>query len=150
MSAGIPATAVAPDLYRKLLDLHGSAEREAVSAGLPKILLELVRIRASQLNGCSFCVDLHSTAAESAGETSRRLNAVTVWRNTGFFTERERAALALAESITLVSENHVPDSVYAEAAAHFSEPEQAHLIWTVTVTNAFNRLGIAGKLTPHP
>ncbi|HVK20079.1 MAG TPA: carboxymuconolactone decarboxylase family protein [Actinokineospora sp.] len=138
----------APELYRRLLELHTAADRAAVAAGLERALLELVRIRASQLNGCAYCVDLHSTAAVEAGETPRRLHAVTVWRDTPFFTPRERAALALAESMTLLSESHVPDDVYAAAADEFDEAELSCLMWTLTVVNAFNRLGVAGRLRP--
>ncbi|WP_436491862.1 carboxymuconolactone decarboxylase family protein [Actinokineospora sp. HUAS TT18] len=140
----VQATAI-PDLYHKLLELHLAADRSAVDAGVSRQLLELVRLRVSQLNGCAFCVDLHSTAAVEAGETARRLHALTVWRGVPFFDSRERAALALAEAMTRLP---VPDDVYAAAAAEFTSAELACLMWTVSVVGAFNRLGVAGRLAP--
>jgi len=115
---------------------------------LEPALQELVRLRASQLNGCGYCVDLHSGDARKAGESERRLYALPVWRETPFFTARERAALALTEAATRLTDGPVPESVVAEAARHFSEVELAELLWTITVINAWNRLGATARPWP--
>ncbi|MGQ0838215.1 carboxymuconolactone decarboxylase family protein [Actinokineospora sp.] len=147
-AARISATSAAPELYQKLVELHVAVEAQAIAAGLDKSLIELVRVRASQLNGCAFCVDLHAAAAGQLGESARKLHALAVWRQSGFFTVRERAALDLAEAMTLLAETHVPDEVYARAAAEFADAELAQLVWTLTVINAFNRLAVTSRLTP--
>ncbi|WP_446678439.1 carboxymuconolactone decarboxylase family protein [Actinomadura alba] len=108
-------------------------------------LLELVRTRASQINGCAYCVDLHNRDARKAGEDERRLLALPVWRDAPFFTVRERAALELAEAMTRLSDGPVTDEVFAAAAAEFTEVELAELIWTITVINAWNRLGATAR-----
>lgn len=142
-----PASA-APQLYGALVELHAATERAAVEAGLDQRLLELVRLRCSQLNGCAFCVDLHSAAAVRTGYTHRRLFALTTWRDTPFFDDRERAALALAESVTTLAAGHVPDEVYEAAAVVFTEDELALLVWTATVINAMNRLSVTARMQP--
>ncbi|MFF4544888.1 carboxymuconolactone decarboxylase family protein [Streptomyces sp. NPDC001406] len=108
--------------------------------------LELVRIRASQLNGCAFCLDMHTKDARAG--TEQRIYALNAWRETPFFSQRERAALALTEAVTLVQDGHVPDEVYAEAAEVFVEPQLAALIWAATVINAYNRIAIATRMVP--
>jgi AhpD family alkylhydroperoxidase len=113
-------------------------------------LLELVRARASQLNGCAYCVDMHSRDAREGGESERRLYALPVWRETAFFTDRERAALELAEAATRLTGQGVPDDVFARAAAQFTEVELAELIWTIAVINAWNRLGATARPWPLP
>jgi len=115
---------------------------------LEPALQELVRLRASQLNGCGYCVDLHSGDARKAGESERRLYLLPVWREAPFFTARERAALALTEAATRLTDGPVPESVVAEAARHFSEVELAELLWTITVINAWNRLGATARPWP--
>ncbi|MBC6451500.1 carboxymuconolactone decarboxylase family protein [Actinokineospora xionganensis] len=145
----IQPTTLAPELYRKLVDLHLAVDKQAVEAGVERSLLELVRIRASQLNGCAFCVDMHTTAAMEAGETPRRLHALPVWAGTGFFSDRERAALALAESVTLLSERRVPEVVYGRAEEEFDKDQLAQLIWAITVVNTFNRLAVIAELQPQ-
>ena len=115
---------------------------------LEPALQELVRLRASQLNGCGYCVDLHSGDARKAGESERRLYLLPVWREAPFFTARERAALALTEAATRLADGPVPESVVAEAARHFSEVELAELLWTITVINAWNRLGATARPWP--
>ncbi len=144
----VAATHAAPALHKGLIDLHATVEREALAAGLEQSLLELIRIRASQLNGCAFCVDMHTTAAANGGEDARRLAAVVVWRESGFFSTRERAALELTESMTLLAETRVPDEVYAVAANEFGEAELVRVMWTVTVINAFNRLAVGSGMRP--
>jgi len=109
-------------------------------------LLELVRLRASQLNGCAYCVDMHSHDARKGGESEQRLYALPVWRETPFFTTRERAAFELTEAATRLTDGGVSDEVFDRAAAQFTEVELAELIWVITVINAWNRLGA----TAHP
>jgi AhpD family alkylhydroperoxidase len=111
-------------------------------------LLQLIRIRASQLNGCAFCTDMHSVDARRAGESERRLYAIAVWRDSGFFNPRERAALGWAEAVTLLAESHVPDDVYQLAKAQFSEAELVDLTMAVTTINSWNRLAVSFRQTP--
>jgi len=113
------------------------------TCGLEPDLLDLVKMRASQINGCAYCIDMHAKDARAAGETERRLYALSAWRETPFFTARERAALAVTEAITLVSESHVPKSVLEEAARHFEPAELTRLVYAVIEINAWNRLAIA-------
>ncbi|WP_371669582.1 carboxymuconolactone decarboxylase family protein [Streptomyces sp. NBC_00289] len=139
---------ITPGVSAAMGSLHGAAVSAAQDAKVEPEILELVRIRASQINGCAFCLDMHTKDARAQGETEQRLYALNAWRETPFFTERERAALALTESVTLVHDGHVPDAVYAEAAAVFDEAQVAALIWAVTVINAYNRIAIATRMVP--
>jgi AhpD family alkylhydroperoxidase len=133
-----------PDVYQALLALD-----EAAAAGLDKPLAELVRVRASQLNGCTYCLDAHTKDARTGGETEQRLYLLSAWRESGaIFTEKEQAALALTEAITLLSETHVPDDVYERAAAQFPDAELSQLISQIIMINAWNRLGVATRLGP--
>ncbi|MGH9359579.1 MAG: carboxymuconolactone decarboxylase family protein [Terriglobia bacterium] len=123
------------------------------SSSLGRSLLELVRLRASQMNGCAYCVDMHTQDARAEGETEQRLYAVTVWRDTPFFTEREQAALAWTEAVTWVSWEHVPDDVYHTARQHFSEKDLVDLTMAVIAINGWNRLSISFRReagTYHP
>jgi AhpD family alkylhydroperoxidase len=106
-------------------------------------LLELVRMRASQINGCAYCLDMHSKDARAAGETEQRLYGLSAWREAPYYTARERAALRWTEEITLISQTHASDEAYAEALAHFSEAELANLTMAIAVINSWNRLAIA-------
>lgn len=137
-----------PDVSAAMGALHAGAVSAAQDAKVEPEILELIRIRASQLNGCAFCLDMHTKDARAAGETEQRIYALNAWRETPFFTEREHAALALAESVTLVHDGHVPDAVYAEAAEVFDEAQIAALIWAATVINAYNRIAIATRMAP--
>ena len=119
-----------------------------VGAGIDPALHELVKLRVSQINGCAYCVDKHSRDALRAGEDDRRLHSVAVWHEAPFFTARERAALALADSVTLVSETHVPDDVWIEAEKHFSRSEVAHLVLAIAAMNALNRTAITSRMRP--
>ena len=139
---------VTPDVSGAMGALHAAAVEAASDVKLEPELLELIRIRASQVNGCAFCLDMHTKDARALGETEQRIYALNAWRETPFFTERERAALALTESITLVHTGQVPDPVYQEAAAVFDEAEVAALIWAATVINAYNRIAIATRMVP--
>jgi AhpD family alkylhydroperoxidase len=125
-----------------------SLEKSVARLELEPQLLELVKLRASQINGCAFCVDLHTRDARKAGETERRLYAVPVWRETPFFTERERAALAWTEAITLVADTHAPDADYALLAVHFNKKEMTDLTVAIVTVNAWNRLAIGFRKMP--
>ncbi|HZS87975.1 MAG TPA: carboxymuconolactone decarboxylase family protein [Chloroflexota bacterium] len=116
--------------------------------GLEASLLELVRLRASQLNGCAYCIDMHTKDARAAGESEQRLYALTAWRETPFYSERERAALAWTEAITLISWEHAPDEVYGQARAHFSEKELVDLTMAIITINGWNRLAIGFRTVP--
>src|SRR4051794_10902853 len=136
-----------------------SASKEAVAAmmalekavsqlGLEPSLLDLVKLRASQINGCAFCVDLHTSDARKAGESERRLYAVTVWRETPFFTERERAALAWTEALTRIADTHAPDADYQQLAAQFSSKEMVDLTLAIVTINSWNRFAIGFRKLP--
>jgi AhpD family alkylhydroperoxidase len=133
------AQAQAPRLAAAMNRLDGTVE-----LGPP--LRELVNLRASQINGCAYCIDMHTKDARAAGETEQRLYAVSAWRDTPFFDERERAALALCEAVTRVAETHVADAVWDEAAAHFEPGELSHLLFAIVSINAYNRLAIATRM----
>src|SRR5262245_42640091 len=121
-------------------------DAEVGGCGLEPELLELIRTRASQINHCAYCIDMHTKDALARGESAQRLYALGAWRETPFFSERERAALALVEEVTLVSERQVPDDVWDEAARHFDPEEMAALIYAATVINAWNRLAISTRM----
>jgi AhpD family alkylhydroperoxidase len=136
-----------PAVYRAM----GSLDTFIANSSLPRPLLELVRLRASQINGCAYCVDMHSFDAKAAGETESRLFAVAAWREGPFFSEQERAALDLTESMTRLSEggDRVPDEVWAHAAKHFDEGELAVLITAIATVNVWNRFGVATRMVPE-
>lgn len=117
-------------------------EEAARKSGLEVPLLELVRMRASQINGCAYCLDMHSKDARAEGESEQRLYTLSAWRETPFFTERERAALAWTEAVTVISENDVPDDLYSSVRAHFSESELVALTIAIIAINGWNRLAI--------
>jgi AhpD family alkylhydroperoxidase len=125
-------------LGRAMLQLSSEAGK-----GVEKPLFELVKIRASQINGCAYCIDMHTKEARAAGETEQRIYALNAWRETPFFTERERAALEWTEAVTLVADTHVPDEIYERVAAHFKEAELVALTFAVVVINSWNRLSIS-------
>ncbi|MEZ5628683.1 MAG: carboxymuconolactone decarboxylase family protein [Rhodocyclaceae bacterium] len=120
-----------------------AVEQHLARAGLEKPLMELVRLRVSQINGCAFCLDTHSADARKAGEDARRLATVAVWRETPFFSDRERAALMWAEALTRVADTRVPDELWAQVAPHFSAGEIVDLTVLVNAINGWNRLAIA-------
>jgi AhpD family alkylhydroperoxidase len=137
------AHALAPDAYRAMI-----AFDRTVGKGIDPLLYLLVKLRASQINGCAFCVDLHSRDARRLGESERRLHALAAWKEMPFFTARERAALALTEAATRLAETHVPDAVWQEAERHFTPSELAHLVLAVAAINAWNRIGVTTRMTP--
>jgi len=120
----------------------------AKSSSLEPSLLELVRFRASQINGCAYCLDMHSKDARAHGESEQRLYALSAWRETPFFSDRERAALEWTEAITLISEGHAPDHIYAEVRQHFTEEELVNLTLAIVAINGWNRLAIAFRSVP--
>jgi len=133
-----------PNAIKAMLGL----EEHIAKSGIEKPLADLVRLRASQINGCAFCVDMHSADARKAGEDERRLATVTVWRETPFFTERERAALEWTESLTNVAQSHVPDDVWGRVQPHFTPEEIVDLTLLVGAINSWNRLAIAFRKLP--
>jgi AhpD family alkylhydroperoxidase len=145
MQSRLDAGKVAPAAYDAMLALEGYVRK---SSRLELSLLELVRMRASQINGCAYCLDMHSKDARANGESEQRLYALDAWRETPFFTERERAALAWTEAVTLVNQGHVPDSVYQEARQRFSEEELVNLTLAIATINAWNRLAISFRAVP--
>jgi len=134
----------APDAYKAM----SSLETYLRGCGLEEGLLHLVKMRASQINGCAFCLDMHSKDLRALGETEQRIYTLPAWRECPWFTDRERAALAWTEALTLVTEGHVPDAVYEEARKQFNEKELTDLSVAITTINAWNRLSIASRTTP--
>jgi AhpD family alkylhydroperoxidase len=134
---------LAPRVYRAMLALDAAA-----GEGLEPPLKELVRIRASQLNGCVYCIDMHTTDARKGGESEQRIYALPAWREAPYYTDRERAAFALTDAITLISETHVPREVYDEAAGQFAGPELAQLISLILAINAWNRIAVTTRMEP--
>ncbi len=130
---------VAPKAYRAMY----AVEKYVQESGLEKSLYELVKMRASQLNGCAYCLNMHSRDAMKEGETAQRLFLLDAWRETELYSDRERAALAFTEALTLVADNHVPDDVYRAAAEEFSEEELSALIMGIVAINGWNRMSIA-------
>jgi AhpD family alkylhydroperoxidase len=144
MNARIDLRKVNPGIIQAMLGL----EKQVSKAGLDYKLLELVRMRASKINGCAVCLDMHSKDARANGETEQRLIGVDVWRETPYYSERERAALEWTEALTLVSETGVPDEVYERARAQFSEDELVHLSLAIVSINGWNRLNAAARSVP--
>jgi len=137
--------AVVPGFSKAMAALDRAATKELDSAGLDPRLRELVRIRASQLNGCAYCIDMHTKDARAAGETEQRLYALPAWRETPFFTSRERAALAFTESVTLLASTHVPEADYEAVAKEFGPAEIGALVALLVAINAWNRIGVATR-----
>lgn len=133
-----------PQAYRAMAGL----ETYVHNSGLEPALLELVKMRASQINGCAYCLDMHSKDARAKGETEQRLYALNAWRETPFYTDRERAALAWTEALTLISQTHAPDDVFEEARRHFSEAELVSLSMAIVAINGWNRLAIGFRAVP--
>jgi AhpD family alkylhydroperoxidase len=123
-----------------------SLQKYVNECGLENSLLELVKTRASQINGCAFCIDMHTKDARAHGETEQRLYGLSAWRETPFYTDRERAALAWTEAVTLISEGHVPDDVFEQARSQFSDEELVNLTTAVVAINGWNRFSIAFRV----
>ena len=135
----------AADFARAMAHLDHAATKQLDKVEFDPPLRELVRIRASQINGCAYCIDMHTKDARAIGETEQRLYALSAWRETPFFTQRERAALAFTESVTLLAVDHVPTDAYEAVAQHFSEAEVAALISLIVAINAWNAIGVSTR-----
>ena len=144
MAARLDYAKAAPAAMRAM----GGLETHLARCGIEPGLQDLVKLRASQLNGCAYCVDMHSLDARARGETEQRLFALPVWRDTPFYTERERAALLWTEKLTLISLDQVPDFVYAQVRPHFTDEELANLTLVIATINAWNRFGISFRDEP--
>ena len=144
MNARIDLMHVNPGVVHAMLGL----ERQVRQAGLDEKLLDLVRMRASQINRCAYCLDMHSKDARAAGETEQRLYGLEAWRETPYYSARERAALEWTEALTLVSETGVPDNVYERVRTQFSETELVHLSLAIVAINGWNRLNAAARTVP--
>ena len=144
MKARIDLMHVNPGVMQAMLGL----ERQVAQARFDHNLLNLVRMRASQINGCAYCLDMHSKDARAIGETEQRLYGLEAWRETPYYSARERAALEWTEALTLVSETHIPDEVYARVREQFSEDELVHLSLAIVAINGWNRLNVAARTVP--
>ncbi|AZQ73118.1 MULTISPECIES: carboxymuconolactone decarboxylase family protein [Streptomyces] len=134
----------APEVRKAMFALS-----KAANDGVDPVIGELVKIRASQLNHCAFCIDMHVKDARKAGESEARIYLLNAWEEaTGYYTEKEQAALALTEAITVLTDGFVPDEVYERAARHFSEEELAHLIAAIIVINSWNRISVSTRVQP--
>ncbi|WP_432114132.1 carboxymuconolactone decarboxylase family protein [Streptomyces sp. S1] len=133
-----------PEFYRAMIRLETAAAKD-----VDPVLYHLIKIRASQINHCAFCVDMHSKDALAEGESVERIVQLSAWEESRhFYTERELAALALTEAVTVLTDGFVPDEVYAHAAAHFDETELARVIAGIIAINAWNRIGVTTRMTP--
>ena len=137
--------AVVPSFSKAVTHLDNAATRELDRVGIPAGLRDLLKLRASQLNGCAYCVDMHSTDAATNGEPQQRIHAVSIWRESPFFTEKERAALAFTESITRATETHVPQEDFDAVAAHWSPEEIGALVALIVTINAWTLIGVATR-----
>ena len=144
MEARFNYAKAAPGAYKAMLGL----ERYLEDCGLEESLLHLIRLRASQINGCAYCLDMHWKDLRALGEQEQRLYSLDAWRESPYYSERERAALAWTEAVTLITNGHVPDTLYEEAHTHFSEKELSDLTLAVIAINAWNRLSIAARTVP--
>src|SRR4030095_4864486 len=144
MKARIDLMHVNPGVIQAMFGL----ERQIRHSGLEHTLLDLVRMRASQINGCGYCLDMHRKDARANGETEQRLYGLDAWRETPYYSARERAALEWTEALTLVSETHVPDDVYERVREQFSQDELVHLSLAIVSINGWNRLNIAARTVP--
>ncbi len=144
MQSRLDVQKVAPQARRALLSFQG----EVNGFGLEPALVELVKIRASQINGCAYCIDMHTKDARANGESEQRIYALAAWRETPFFTDRERAALEWTEAVTLISEGHAADDVYEQVRQRFTEKERVGLTMSIVAINSWNRMAIAFRAVP--
>ncbi|WP_018758788.1 carboxymuconolactone decarboxylase family protein [Paenibacillus terrigena] len=144
MEQRMQMNAVNPQGYQAMLGL----EQYLHASTIDKKLLELIKIRASQINGCAFCLEMHTKDARKIGETEQRIYLLSAWREAPYYTPQERSVLALTEAITVITDNHVPDDVYQEAAEHYSQKELADIIMAIITINAWNRIAISTLMMP--
>jgi AhpD family alkylhydroperoxidase len=145
MQPRLDAIKVSPGAYKAMAGLQAYVDQ----SGLEHSLIELVKIRASQINGCAYCINMHTTDARKQGETDERMHLLNAWHEAPVFSERERAALAWTEAVTLIAQGHVPDEVFEEAKRHFSEKELVDLTAAAVAINAWNRFAIAFRAVPQ-
>lgn len=141
MENRINISKIAPEAIKAMVGL----EEYIAQSGLDKKIYELIKTRASQINGCAYCINMHVRDAMKMGETAQRLFLLDAWRETELYTERERAVLALTEAVTLITEGHVPDDIYNEAARLFTAEELAAVIMTIVTINGWNRIAITSR-----
>ncbi len=144
MEPRISYSKVAPGAYKAMMGL----ETYTNNCGLERSLLDLVRLRASQINGCAYCIDMHSKDLRAEGESEQRLYLLNAWRESPFYTDRERAALAWTEAVTLVTNGHAPNDLYEQARQQFSEEELVNLTLVIVAINGWNRLSISFRAVP--
>ncbi|MGO8720687.1 MAG: carboxymuconolactone decarboxylase family protein [Acidobacteriaceae bacterium] len=144
MEPRLDYTKASPEAAKPMIQLESFVRRSGIDAKL----LEPIKIRASQLNGCAFCIDMHTKDARFKGETEQRIYALDAWRETPFYTEKERAALAWTEAITNIQTGHAPDAVYEELSRNFSEGERVNVTLAITTINAWNRIAIGFRMVP--
>ncbi len=144
METRIDPRKVAPEVFRAMLTLESAVK----ATGLESNLLHLVRLRASQINGCAYCIDMHSKDLRAEGESEERLYVLDAWREAPFYSDRERAALAWTEAVTLIAEDHVPNDVYEQARQQFTDDELVKLTLAVVAINGWNRFSIAFRAAP--
>ncbi|HUM06429.1 MAG TPA: carboxymuconolactone decarboxylase family protein [Terriglobales bacterium] len=144
MQERIQGARVAPGGYKAMLGL----EQYLHESGLEQNLIDLIKLRASQINGCAYCIDMHWKDLRALGETEQRLYGLNAWRESDYYSEREQAALEWTEAVTLVREGHVPDEIYEKVRTHFSEKELADVTLTIATINAWNRIAIASRAVP--
>jgi AhpD family alkylhydroperoxidase len=144
MEMRIDPRKVAPEVFRAMFVLESAVK----ATGLEGNLLDLVKLRVSQINGCAYCIDMHSKDLRAEGESEERLYLLDAWRETDFYSDRERAALAWAEAVTLIAKDHVPDDVYEQARQQFADDELAKLTLAIVAINGWNRFSIAFRAIP--
>lgn len=140
----------APELYKSVLELENLSMQKVKQAGLDIGFSHLLKLRASQINQCAFCVRMHTQDAIKAGESMERIALISAWRESGYFSEKERASLILIEEITLIAHQHFPDSAYQDAAKVLSEAEITAIEWVAIVINAWNRIAISSQYAVNP
>jgi len=136
---------VNPKAYQAMVNLDAVVSNSSID----KSMQELIKIRASQINGCAYCIDLHTKDARKKGETEQRIYALNAWKESNFFTEKEKSVLALTEAVTLINKEQVPDDIYNEVEKHFNEEGIAQLIMSIITINAFNRIAISTRVLPR-
>ncbi|RNB89435.1 carboxymuconolactone decarboxylase family protein [Brevibacillus fluminis] len=135
---------VSPEGYRAMIGL----EQYVMNTSISKSLRELIKIRASQLNGCAFCIDMHTKEARSMGETEQRIYGLNAWQESPFYSPEERAVLGLTDAVTLLAQTHVPDDVYEEVRRYFDEKQTAEIIMQIVTINAWNRIAVSTRKLP--
>jgi AhpD family alkylhydroperoxidase len=144
MEARLDFKKISPDVHKAMLGLEKTVNASRLEASL----LDLVRLRASQINGCAQCIDMHSKDLRAQGENEERLDLLNAWREAPFYTERERVALAWTEAVTLIADGHAPDEVYEEVRKHFTDAELVNLTLAIVAINGWNRLNVAFRTVP--